>query len=332
MKLSHVRAITYSSLLVYGLSLFLLIHVLLAGRHWWWNLVSAIPGWAWLGVPLSAVVVFCLRPKNVLLLASILLTLPLALSQSDLQPFAGPARLPEDMPQLRVISWNSLAWRQGERNAWKTYLESMEGAEVIMLQEMIRPRTWDTPDPAEFQALFPRHRVVMHGEWMTATTLPVVSVVAQKDQYWLRVDVDFHGRRVSLYNVHIPVHINPGQLLRDPPGFFADMEERSRFRSQQFTALQAELASNTFPVIIAGDFNTTKSMGMMEALLSRYTDMARFGHTWFPATWGDMGLLLWRIDWILISRELRGGELREGAPTPLSDHRPLSAIIGFPRN
>ncbi|PIV90557.1 hypothetical protein COW46_01925 [Candidatus Gracilibacteria bacterium CG17_big_fil_post_rev_8_21_14_2_50_48_13] len=330
MKKSHAFAIAYGHIAVYIISALLLLHVLMAGRVWWWNIFSFLPTWCWLAVPIFALLMFALRPKNFLTLASVLLTLPLALAQSDIQFFPHPNTLPADIQAVRVITWNSLGWRQSDRTAWKTYLGQMQGADVVMLQELIRPRTWDTPPAEENADLFPGYRVLSYGEWVTATTLPVVGVFAAKDQYWLRVDVDIQGKRVSLYNVHIPVHINPAQMLRDPPGFFADLKERHTLRTEQFRLLERELRGNSYPKIIAGDFNSTKSMGTMGYFLDQYTDMARVGSTWFPATWGDMGIHLWRIDWMLISKEFLPIEQRQAQSTELSDHRALSATIGIP--
>lgn len=308
----------YLTVIAYGLTGLLVIQSLAAGRLWWWDMVSVVPPWAWLFVPIFSFAVFAFRRKNVLLLACGIIGLLLAMGQSDMNLGALWNRSTPQEGAITVFSWNSLAWQQSDRQAWLDYVANHK-ADVLFLQEMIQPRTWDTPIPTELTARFPGYHLVPFGEWLTITKFPVVGVYGAQNQAWLRVDVDIQGKRVSLYNVHIPVHMEPTQFLKNPAFFFSSMHERNDWRTEQFHKLDAELRANTYPKIIAGDFNTTRSMGEL-GFLSDYTEVGALGTDLFPATWGDHGINLWRIDWAYISKDLRAVAYQIAPRTELSDH------------
>lgn len=315
-------AIAFASIIVYVLSAVLVFHTFAAASLWWWQWVSVFPGWAWLLVPALALLIFLLRNRNFLMIGCFLITLPLAFAQADINISAlwGRSEVAPSEHSVRVFSWNSLAWRQTDKRAWTDYIKSHD-ADIYFLQEVIQPQRWNTPAPDDLIAAFPGYRTVPFGEWIIMTRLPVVGVYSTEGQFWLRVDVDIQGRRVSLYNVHIPVHIIPHLAMRDPGRFFETMKGRFELRAEQFTLLEEDLASNTYSKIIAGDFNTTRSMGRMGTLLNQYTDVSSYGNDLFPATWGDYGLILWRIDWALISKELTALSYKLLPDTAFSDHR-----------
>lgn len=310
----------YLTVIAYSLTALLVFQNLLAGHAWWWSPMSAVPPWGWLFIPLFALVVFCFRRKNIILLACGIIGLLLAMGQSDINFGAFWNRPPTAQENaITIFSWNSLAWKQGDRQKWLDYVASHQ-ADVVFLQEIIQPRTWDTPYPTELTARFPGYRLIPHGEWLTITKLPVVGVYGARDQYWLRVDVDMNGKRVSLYNVHIPVHMDPALALRDPGKFFEDMHERNALRDRQFALLEKELRSNDYPKIIAGDFNSTRSMGALGYYYGNFTDVSSLGTDLFPATWGDFGINFWRIDWAFVSKDLKAVAYQIAPRSGISDH------------
>lgn len=284
--------------------------------------MSFIPPWAWLAVPLFVMAVYAFRYKNVLLLACGFISLILALGQSDMNLGAlwnKPVGYQENA--ITVFSWNSLGWRQGDKTKWLDYIAAHK-ADIILLQEIIPPRTWDTPVPTELKERFPGYSLVPHGEWLTITRFPVVGVYGNEGQFWLRTDVDINSKRVSIYNIHIPVHMDPSRFLGDPGDFFADMHERHKSRQEQFRLLEAELRANTYPKIIAGDFNSTRSMGTL-GFMADYTEVGALGTDLFPATWGDKGIHLWRIDWAYVSKDLRALTYQTLPRSGLSDHNAM---------
>lgn len=331
MKLRYNYTWFVLTIVGYALSLLLLVQILLAGHIWWWSIMSAIPPWGWLIVPIYCFVVFSFRRRNFALLACGIVTLVLAGAQSDLNIGAlwhHNAEKPANT--ITVMSWNSLAWYQKDNKAWLEYVAAHQEPDVLMLQEIIKPRTWDTPYPAELTAHFPGYKLIPYGEWLTITKLPVVGVYAEQGQFWLRVDVDMQGKRVSLYNVHIPVHMSPMEILHNPLGFFADMHERVTLRTQQLALLEKELRANTYPKIIAGDFNSTRSMGVLGYFYDAYTDVSTLDSGFFPSTWGNWGLYMWRIDWAFISKEILPVSYTTLPRTDLSDHVPLEFQVSLP--
>jgi hypothetical protein len=96
-----------------------------------------------------------------------------------------------------------------------------------------------------------------------------------------------------------------------------------------FAGFQKDIENNAHPQYISGDFNTTTSMGSMNGLLRRYQDSFRVARSLVPRTWGIAPLLLWRIDYNLLSPGLVPLSHETIWRQEESDHALLKVVFGW---
>lgn len=136
----------------------------------------------------------------------------------------------------------------------------------------------------------------------------------------VRAVIDFDGRDVALYNLH----------LLPPKRLAITIETRA-----QFADLLELLSIETLPAIIAGDFNFTERSPQAAALSKTGVLDAQDAGGWGRgATWPVDGLLRRlpgvRIDHVYLTGGLTCVDCRAGVGQG-SDHRPVVAEIGFGR-
>ncbi len=177
--------------------------------------------------------------------------------------------------------------------------------------------------PENRQVVLSQLPVLAHevGELGPADTAPSV---------YVRVEIDWRGRSVALYNVHFrPYNPSVGWsfdraldpvVWRETPGrlasFFAvQAEEAERFASM--------LDAEPLPYIVAGDFNATPDQWARALIARRAREV--FGRRLWPATRPD-AVPVAAIDGILAGA---GWSVRDTdvGPAGLSDHRALSAEL-----
>jgi endonuclease/exonuclease/phosphatase (EEP) superfamily protein YafD len=334
---------------------FVVAHRLLSGRIWIWAVLDLVPPIAFAAVPVLLLAVARLaRPARwrVVLLAGAALLLGADLS--GVAP-AAPWRAAPPAPPgaIRVMSWNTEFWDQeDDPAAFYRYLKAQD-ADVYLLQEYVfladrQPRRID--DLARLRAEFPGYEIVAHSELVTLSRLPIVSAAPIDAMPWLsaatgslpppdtdflpywttktlRTDVRAGDRTVSLYNVHLPV---PLATDRNPLGgeFWRIIREQHGRRWANLHALEADLAANSGPVVVAGDLNTTEAMSALRPMSERLADAgAGTLRSPYPATWGFGGVPLWRLDWAFTSADVRVHGYRFGDPAGLSDHPAQHLLI-----
>lgn len=250
---------------------------------------------------------------------------------------------------LRVVSWNTTWWGQDADpdTFWATLRD--QRADVYLLQEYVngvdhrQENLRPVDDLARIEREFPGYHVVSRGELITLSRFPVTghelvgpggAVAGRPDAPWLevyravktlRVDIEVGGRPLSLYNVHIPVQIDPGPHLVSP-SVLGMLRERQRTRTAQFEGLEAELREQRrrgAAAVIAGDFNSSPVMGEMDELRATLRDAADSGGGPYPRTWNEFVpvLGLWRLDWAFSTGPVTVDSYRFDAMNSLSDHR-----------
>jgi len=309
--------------------MFLVLHVLLTGRWWPWFIVEATPPLTVVVVPLLllALVPFA-RPVRRWLSAVLVVLL---LAGAYLAGF-GPrlTGITTDNPQgtaVKVFAWSTDYWQMSDdKDAFYAYLRRQD-ADVYLLQEYLYWNDDDQQrctsplqidDTARLQAEFPGYRLIVEGELLTLSRLPVVTPPDQQapgtgtDWYWKapkaqRTDIQVGGRTVSFYNVHLPV---PFRICGSPSSgdFYRSFKEQQTWRSSELSKLRADLADNPHPAVVTGDFNSpwmelsflgagTRVHSPADSLLS-------------PRSWPVSGCSctlpphlrslprLWRLDWL----------------------------------
>lgn len=249
-----------------------------------------------------------------------------ALAGIHLLAFMG-LRLPAEDPGPRADALTIVTNNHGQSGDTRVspFAASMN-ADVIALQEA----DWRmSPNALAGEGVEPFPFVARTAEFVVAGRHPVagrklivLDFLGRRQIVAARFELDFHGRRVVLYDVHLPTprstldELSRGRFLLgllDVPGSpFAGRSESQRRYWAERTRLTRELvdvmAAETDPVIAVGDFNMPSHGHLSRVVAERFRDAHReagggFGFT-FP---GDAGSPLtlaepWlRLDYIWVS-------------------------------
>lgn len=316
---------------------FLLLHVALTGRWWVWFLVEAVPPVAFAAAPaLLLAVVWFARPVRrrltpvlvVLLLAGGYLSGVGPGWRGDTRP-AGPGDA-----EVSIVSWNTDYWEMSDDpEAFYAFLREKD-ADVYLLQEYLH---WEGEGPvlidrlARLRAEFPGYEVVVEGELLTLSRLPVAAVHARDvpatDNAWYwqggkaqRTDLRVGpGRVLSVYNVHFPVPFRVG----DNPltsRFWNFLAKQHDWWTREADALRSDLAGNPNTSVVAGDFNSP----WLGSLLRLGDGAAAHSPGALPAfSWplADYPVpRVWRLDWLFTTGEVSVPEYRFTDSGGFADH------------
>ncbi|MFY1632993.1 endonuclease/exonuclease/phosphatase family protein [Solwaraspora sp. WMMB335] len=339
---------------VAGWSLFLAAFLVLTGTHWWWRPFELMPPLLFVAVPLALVPLTLLaRPVRARLALALVCCLALGVDLAGLNVYALPGGHadevgPVPVDAVRVFAWNTEYWHDGDDpERFYTYLADQR-ADVYLLSEHVG---WDLAGHrpvrvdyrAELRERFPDYQIVAVGELLTMSRYPVVrehaldaspyltdprlggpppgSDFADYYRYKiLRTDLLVAGTVLSAYNVHIPVQLD---VSVDPrrPEFTAFMRAQEIRRQAHYRAVEADLADNPAPAVLAGDFNATSAMGELRVLGRRLRDALPASQEIHPVSWPDGSATLWRLDWAFTTGPVRVHDYRMVPGRGMSDHR-----------
>lgn len=322
-------------------SLFVTCHVIANGRWWAWLVISLLPPVSLAAVPIlmlaSALAVCGAAGLGSALLATAALLV--TARQSGLNIRAMVRRtggLAGGRRPIRVISWNTQYWHQGkDQEEFYAYLRGLD-ADIYLLQEYLyhvgqwRFRLLD--DDERLFAAFAGYEVVVKGELVTASRLPVVGVPALAAENVLRVDIRATpgGSVLSTYNVHMPVQLAPlSPLCRE---FYQVVRRRAYDRNSHYQCLAGDLAANVQPSLIAGDFNASPAVGDLRRLAGVATDAIHANRSIYPASWDASRrmLRLWRLDWAFAGGGTDVRRYEFLSTSGRSDHRIQSLLVTIP--
>ncbi len=273
---------------------FIIVHKLVNGRFWIWEFVSLIPP-----------VLFGLL-NDLLLIANILvgnywigllfiLIYPLVLENLDVG--FGNRKSRREAKTYKLFNWNTEYWVWEGREDFYKFLIGQD-ADIYHLQEALTPEAKYAEVVGELHEYFPGYDVFQTGEMVTLTRLKVVGREIP-DREILRTDVDLNGQIVSLYNVHIPVHLDI-TIIKTPIRFLKDVNNKYLARRSEYQNLWSELVANEKPLIFSGDFNTSTMQAAIRPFLRKYRDSFRAVKIGFPTTFAFKYLLkFWRIDYVM---------------------------------
>ncbi|MEU6406448.1 endonuclease/exonuclease/phosphatase family protein [Streptomyces sp. NPDC046985] len=314
-------------------TVFLVLLVLLTGRWWPWYVVEIVPPLALAAVPLLLLVLAPLaRPVRGRLCAALLAPLVVGACLAGYGPGWGTATASARGTPIKVFAWNTDHWQMSDdKDAFYAFLRRQD-ADVYLLQEYLYTRG-EKPvridDSARLHAEFPGYRLLVQGELITLSRLPVVAAPRPKtpgggDWYWharkfQRTDVRAGGRTVSLYNVHLPVPFHLGNPVKADTYRF--LRRRGIWWNGELDALREDVAADPHPALLAGDFN---SPWMRLTSWGGDVRLHSPAGSWLPArSWpADGGLLprLWRLDWLFTTHDLTVSRYRFGGGSDFSDH------------
>jgi endonuclease/exonuclease/phosphatase (EEP) superfamily protein YafD len=310
---------------------FVALNTLLAGRFWGWLVFAPVPPLAFLVVPvllyLPLTVPLPRRGTGVTaLVAALLLGLPAA----GLNVAALTRQLaPVPAGAIRVVAWNTEYWDTGDDpRKFTGYLVGMH-ADVYLLQEYLGRAGAAIDDRARLARDFPGYTVIVKHELVVLSRLPVLGTPPVDANSVLRVDVRVGADRLSLYDVHVPIQAD---YSRSPLSwsFYRAVHAKDADRRFLYHALEDSVRANPLPLLVAGDFNTTPSMGDLDPLRGMTEDAARASRQFYPRSWHAGPLHLWRLDWTLTAGgvQVHRYDLRD--PAGMSDHDAQISEITLP--
>lgn len=245
---------------------------------------------------------------------------------------------PPNATQISLLSYN---FRIGNPNIDDTLNVIREAnADIVAIQELSDPLVERLE--AEFAELYPYHQFhvveIVPGRNPTVRGQGILSRYPIKDsEFWFydwlpqalghqRAEISVNGKTMVLYNVHVS---HPG---------LTDNLFNTLYRDREVTDLLARAASETAPVIMAGDFNLSDLSDAYNEITNQLTDayrVAGFGlglnHPEFVHgnSYGDIipGWLpishLVRLDYVFHSDEWQTLNAKVWHTSGGSDHRPV---------
>lgn len=322
---------------------FAVAHRLLSGRFWLWLLPDLVPPLLYLAVPTVLLAAGSLA-GNAWCAGLALAALAVGAGHAGLNPRALIPRPPAPPGALRVVSWNTEYWHQGQDPAAFYEFLRARRADVYLLQEYVHgPHHALAPvhDLERLRAAFPDHHLAVRGELVTLSRYPVRAVPpvgpardlapapAWRSEYdlvkVLRTDLAIGAATVSVYNVHVPAqYVRADNPLRR--GFYAELRGRDAARKAQLRGLYADLDANPNPVLVTGDLNSTGAMRDIRGLSRRLASANRAAHRLYPSSWPATGPALWQLDWTFTAG-LAVHRYRFLDPRAISDHRVQELLV-----
>jgi endonuclease/exonuclease/phosphatase family metal-dependent hydrolase len=337
-------------------TVFVLLHRLLSGRWWLWLLPDLLPPLAFVAVPMALLALAWFARSRWSVVVT-LVSLLLGFGLSGINPHAlvpGPGPVPPGA--LRIVSWNTNYWNFGNDHRRFYDFLTARHADVYLFQEY-QPdsdRARRDADLAELRRRFPGYQMRFVGELVTISRFPIVSVkylpsvppdgseqVAPPSpwpdfnrDYWsvkgMRTDLRIGARTLSVYNMHVPVPFDVISPLT--ARFYKHRRWYLDRRTVPYRALNADLAANRLPSLVAGDFNTSPEMGEpgFHRLSGRLREVTYASRSLYPGTWPDGFGTPWRLDHTFASPDLRVYDYRVLGTGGLSDHKLqwMRAVIG----
>jgi vancomycin resistance protein VanJ len=315
---------------------FLLIYLLLRaifGGAWWW--LAFLNTFAlWLFMPLLLLI-----PLALLLRGRRTAALSLFLALIGFWKFAPLANASPSnaLHDLRVLTFN--VWvNNGQIDKSVDWILA-QNADIVILQEFIDDHNTELPRLLE---IYPFHISVEGNVKMLARYPYVESEIVRIEQandehdgrLALRAVLDIDGQMLTVYGVHLSVprqeNFHFGLETEQWPLSFILRYNETR-RNRQIRNLATRIAQEPYPVVLAGDFNTSHSSTILDELraVGLVDSFDEVGGDW-GMTWPYLGNLrpILRIDYIWASASLRPLRLQRGAYLG-SDHLPLVADFAF---
>jgi endonuclease/exonuclease/phosphatase (EEP) superfamily protein YafD len=354
----RTRVVVWLAALWFG---YIVAHLIFSGVSYLFLLTDLLPPPAYPLICLALIVAgVALRSARRQVLTLAVGAAVLSANLSGINPHAviggGDGRAPGDA--IRIFSWNTEYWDQFDSpDRFYDFLKA-QNADVYLLQEYI---FWDNTmnaqclptgprsagDLLRLRQVFPGYTVQTRGELLTLSRLPVLATppvapdwgrlpVEQWSEVYervkvLRTDLRVGDRVVSVYNTHMPVQLGEHSLLS--LGFVNDVAFADTARRDQFKGLHDDIAANRNPVLVAGDFNTSPSMGDMHWITSVADDALRANRDLLPFSWRARSTVnafpmpLWRLDWAFTAHGVRVHEYAFPPTQRMSDHRAQSLVV-----
>ena len=347
---------------------FMVCHVIFTGKISLWNFFGSLPTVLFGLISLLFLLVELAWKRRSgwgILLASF--SLILGITQIDLNVHMNPESKQVSQRQgstrIKIFNWNTNCWDQHKsKDKFYQFLKKQQ-ADIYILQEYLHGSIdWSDPKvdkskemvdrsklfricsvvpgfPIHYLAIddrerlrkeFPGYEIRTDLQFVVISRFPILSSHADYSEQYAVTDVNINGRPVRLFNIHILLHIEPENPLK--PYFYQALHRRFLARQLAFKNLKADISSTKIDYLIAGDFNSTKAMGVMNDLLQTHNDAAQYSTSLFPLTFEFGGVRWWRFDYELTPKtnsNIRILSYQNLEHYGLSDHNPQSLIVNI---
>ena len=272
------------------------------------------------------------RQVAVAVLLAMTFSLPMYLYVKKM-PVKAPAQ-PAPHANLKIATFNTEYWHTSESELVDAV--HYEDMDVVLFQEHLAKHgeTWGpTNRIAELKAVLKERVVDSEGEVVTVSKWPIVYRRAYSDGgpdgQVLRTDLNIDGRIVSVYNMHLPVHLHM-ELLANPMAFYRDLKANAARRERTLKTVIDDISSNKNPVVVGGDFNASYAMHGADWFRTHLSDAYAAAHCERPGDTFTMNKIMsWRIDYIYVSKQLTPTGYCTETREDISDHRAVLASINF---
>ncbi len=317
-----------------AIGLYLVLRLLFGSRWWWLGLLHTFAFWLFVPLLIIAILALILQAKRTAAIALLLFAagmirfapLPLGLIAAS-----------DEARDLRVLTFN--IWDKNTEIERSIDWVLAQDADVIILQELVDSHLTQLP---RLLAVYP-HQEFVEGSVQILSRYPfleeTVIELEAADDNWdgrlaVRTVIDVDGQAVTVYGVHLSLprkqtpHFGITTGINDLDFVLHYDETR---RNRQIRNLAELVASETNPVIVAGDFNTSHPSPILNTLRAigmrdTFSILAKdWGMTW---SHNPPALPLIRIDYVWSSAGLRPLRLQRGDFIG-SDHLPLVVDFAF---
>jgi endonuclease/exonuclease/phosphatase family metal-dependent hydrolase len=336
-------------------------HLFLAGRIPFWIYVECIPPFCFMVIPilLLGLELFQKNRKWFRILPAVL-ALGVGATQLDIN-LARQESIPVQAgayTEIKVFNWNTNMWdQQKNRRRFVQYLKK-QNADIYMFQEYLHavdPALDLTPEivkqrklfkicsavpgfPFHYQPFddmekikreFPGYYTAINQQFLIISRFPIVASHGDFSDQYAVTDIDVHGRIIRFFNVHILLHLESPLM----PDFYASIKRRFVARRLAYQNLAADIQKTATDYLVAGDFNSTTAMGVMNGLFKNHIDTVNYSGELIPLTFEFSGLKLWRFDFAFVPKAGRNMRVKSYQclnPGGFSDHSPLSLVLNIP--
>jgi len=338
--------------------LLVVFHVSLVGQIALCNFTGSIPTFIFLVLPsLWLSFEFFQKECKIWWISGAVIALLLGTTQVDLNLLSqkNPILPTSTSRELKIFNWNTNCWDQHKnKDQFYQFLKKQQ-ADIYILQEYLYGSLdWSDPrnqisaaeikrrklfricsvvpgfpvhyqwidDTKRLRAEFPGYYLATNQQFVMISRFPIVAAHADYSEQYAVTDLKIDGRIVRFFNVHLLLHIEPENPLQSY--FYEALQRRFVARKLALNNLKADLKKTEYGYLIAGDFNSTKAMGLMSELLHEHQDAINYSRQLLPLTFQFAGLKLWRFDYFLLRKEkkLQVKTYRNLDHHGLSDHDP----------
>lgn len=342
-----------------GWCIFIVLHVVLTGKVYLWNVPSSLPTFLFVLVPIFLLGIhFLIKKREKVYVVLLIFSLLLGTTQVD-GNFIRRNQDQEvsDWKSIKVFNWNTNCWDQNkDRKKFYSFLKQQK-ADIYILQEYLYTTDFGTDVtkedimkdklfslcpvisgfPACYQTVedidalereFIGYHVAVQNQFVIISKFPVKNSYLDESAQYAVWDVEIGGRVVRFFNVHMLLHVEP----ISPFGtyFYGMLRRRFQARELAFHNLIEDTKNLKGSYFISGDFNATKAMGVMNEVMKGKIDTAKYSNEWIPTTLKFSGLKLWRFDYAFIPKKnenIRVKSYKSIDHRGLSDHNPLEVIL-----